>query len=46
MRTFRDFMESALYDPEEGFYSTRTQTADFYTAPELHPAFGADLFSA
>jgi SAM-dependent MidA family methyltransferase len=43
MRTFRDFMESALYDPESGFYSTRTQTADFYTAPELHPAFGAVL---
>lgn len=43
MRTFRDFMESALYDPERGFYSTRVQTADFYTAPELHPAFGAVL---
>jgi SAM-dependent MidA family methyltransferase len=43
MRTFRDFMESALYDPERGYYSTRTQTADFYTAPELHPAFGAVL---
>ncbi len=43
MRTFRDFMESALYDPEFGFYTTRTQTADFYTAPELHPAFGAVL---
>ena len=43
MRTFKDFMESALYDPESGFYSTRTQTADFYTAPELHPAFGAVL---
>lgn len=43
MRTFRDFMESALYDPESGFYSTRAQTADFYTAPELHPAFGAVL---
>jgi len=43
MRTFRDFMESALYDPETGFYSTRTQTADFYTAPELHPAFGSAL---
>jgi SAM-dependent MidA family methyltransferase len=43
MRTFRDFMETALYDPEGGFYSTRTQTADFYTAPELHPAFGAVL---
>ncbi len=43
MRTFRDFMESALYDPEKGFYSTRTQTADFYTAPELHAAFGSVL---
>ncbi len=43
MRTFRDFMESALYDPEKGFYSTRVQTADFYTAPELHPAFGSVL---
>lgn len=36
-------MEAALYDPERGFYSTRTQTADFYTAPELHPAFGSVL---
>lgn len=43
MRTFRDHMESALYDPERGFYPNRTQTADFYTAPELHPAFGAVL---
>ena len=43
MRTFRDFMESALYDPERGFYSTRVKAADFYTAPELHPAFGAVL---
>lgn len=43
MRTFRDFMESALYHPERGFYSAREQTADFYTAPELHPAFGAVL---
>lgn len=43
MRTFRDFMESALYDPERGFYSRREKTADFYTAPELHPAFGAVL---
>lgn len=43
MRTFRDFMESALYDPSRGFYPTRTPRADFYTAPELHPAFGAVL---
>jgi SAM-dependent MidA family methyltransferase len=43
MRSFRDFMESALYDPERGYYSVREKTADFYTAPELHPAFGAVL---
>jgi SAM-dependent MidA family methyltransferase len=43
MRTFRDFMEEALYDPERGFYQKRTPTQDFYTAPELHPAFGAVL---
>jgi SAM-dependent MidA family methyltransferase len=33
-------MEAALYDPEAGFYSRRKPTEDFYTAPELHPAFG------
>lgn len=43
MRTFRDFMEAALYDPERGFYPRRTPTEDFYTAPELHPAFGGVL---
>lgn len=43
MRTFRDFMEEALYDPERGFYQKRSPTQDFYTAPELHPAFGSVL---
>ncbi|MBI4062143.1 MAG: SAM-dependent methyltransferase [Elusimicrobia bacterium] len=43
MRSFRDFMESALYDPEKGYYSVREKAADFYTAPELHAAFGAVL---
>ena len=43
MRSFRDFMESALYDPERGYYSVREKAADFYTAPELHSAFGAVL---
>jgi len=43
MRSFRDFMESALYDPERGYYSIRKKAADFYTAPELHSAFGAVL---
>lgn len=36
-------MESALYDPERGFYTRRTPTEDFYTAPELHPAFAGVL---
>ncbi|MDE2490624.1 MAG: SAM-dependent methyltransferase [Elusimicrobia bacterium] len=39
-------MEAALYDPERGFYPNREKTADFYTAPELHPAFGATLADA
>jgi SAM-dependent MidA family methyltransferase len=43
MRSFRDFMETALYDPERGYYSVREKAADFYTAPELHAAFGAVL---
>ncbi|TBR21388.1 hypothetical protein EPO15_10440 [bacterium] len=45
MPTFRDFMETALYDPERGFYATRKPQADFYTAPELHPAF-ANILAA
>lgn len=43
MQTFRDYMESALYDPERGYYCRRTPTEDFYTAPELHPAFAGVL---
>lgn len=43
MQTFRDFMEEALYDPAGGFYNRREPTADFYTAPELHPAFAGVL---
>lgn len=43
MQTFRDFMEQALYDAERGFYSRRIPTEDFYTAPELHPAFAGVL---
>lgn len=33
-------MERALYDPKEGFYTSRVPKEDFYTAPELHPLFG------
>ena len=36
-------METALYDPERGFYAVREAKADFYTAPELHPAFARIL---
>jgi SAM-dependent MidA family methyltransferase len=36
-------MESALYDPESGFYNKRILKQDFYTAPELHPAFAGVL---
>lgn len=36
-------METALYDAERGFYSVRTPKSDFYTAPELHPAFARVL---
>lgn len=36
-------MEEALYHPERGYYPRREPRADFYTAPELHPAFAAVL---
>lgn len=45
--TFRDFMQTALYDPELGYYNTErlkigTQ-GDYYTSSNVHPAFGAVL---
>ena len=43
MITFRDYMESALYEPGRGYYERRQVKADFYTAPELHPAFADGL---
>jgi len=42
MVTFRDYMESALYSAG-GYYERRTPMEDFYTAPELHPAFAGVL---
>ena len=39
--TFREFMELALYWPEGGYYTTRSASTDYYTAPSAHPAFGA-----
>ncbi len=42
--TFARFMETALYDPERGYYRAAearpTRTGDFLTAAELHPIFG------
>src|SRR5207237_3772727 len=45
--TFADFMASALYDPEYGYYmssDSRIGTdGDVYTSPDVHPIFGALL---
>jgi SAM-dependent MidA family methyltransferase len=45
--TFARFMERALYDPGNGYYTTAvtrpTRAGDFLTAPELHPIFGRTL---
>ncbi len=42
--TFARFMETALYDPDRGYYTAATprptREGDFLTAPELHPVFG------
>ena len=43
---FATFMAEALYGPE-GYYTRRPRLggadADFFTSPELHPAFGASI---
>src|SRR5207237_2412506 len=48
--TFADFMDAALYDPQDGYYTTHAAIgfdgADFLTAPELGPAFGHALARA
>jgi SAM-dependent MidA family methyltransferase len=45
--TFADFMESALYDPEHGYYSSGRARigyrGDFHTAVSVGPLFGALL---
>ncbi|HTN44378.1 MAG TPA: SAM-dependent methyltransferase [Nitrospiria bacterium] len=42
--TFARFMERALYDPEEGYYTSSGERiglgGDYYTSPEVHPIFG------
>ena len=41
---FDEFMELCLYHPEHGYYCRPGMTTgpggDFYTSPDLHPAFG------
>ena len=41
--TFAEYMETALYWPDGGYYTTTEPGAegDFYTAPQAHPAFGS-----
>ncbi len=42
--TFAEFMETALYWPDGGYYASRRSfgpLGDFYTAPLAHPVFGA-----
>ena len=45
--TFRDFMELALYTAPEAYYASTVdklgRRGDYFTSPELHPAFGALL---
>ena len=47
--TFADYMDAALYDPAEGYYSTRVALGfegDYLTAPDLGPHFGRSLARA
>ncbi len=48
--TFRDFMQTALYGPALGYYSTERlkigAAGDYYTSSNVHPAFGATLARA
>ena len=40
--TFAEFMAAALYAPG-GYYTRTTAGVDYYTSPQVHPAFGALL---
>ncbi len=47
--SFADYMEAALYDPGEGYYSTRVALGfdgDYLTAPDLGAHFGRSLSRA
>ena len=42
--TFHDYMETALYHPQHGYYASRLpvgREGDYVTSPEVHPIFGA-----
>ena len=44
--TFAEFMQTALYHPVDGYYSSDKPfgaSGDYYTSPAVHPAFGALL---
>ena len=48
--TFADWMQTALYHPEHGYYRRRRPSVgidgDFLTSPEVHPLFGAAVAAA
>ncbi|HUQ41889.1 MAG TPA: SAM-dependent methyltransferase [Candidatus Limnocylindrales bacterium] len=47
--SFADYMEASLYDPDDGYYSTRVALGfegDYLTAPDLSPHFGRSLSRA
>src|SRR5919206_5318517 len=44
--TFAEFMELALFDPDDGYYTTRASLGfdgDYVTSSDLGPAFGRSL---
>ncbi|MBC7106336.1 MAG: SAM-dependent methyltransferase [Firmicutes bacterium] len=44
--TFAEYMDLALYHPAYGYYASAVRTGrggDYYTAPSVHPVFGALL---
>ena len=44
---FEEFMAAALYDPEGGFFTSKSlrsvKSGDFLTSPEVSPLFGETL---
>lgn len=45
--TFAEYMEAALFDPDDGYYTTRAaigfEEGDYFTSADLGPAFGRAL---